>query len=91
MRSDPELQRDVEDQLARDPTLHAEQMGVRVLNGVVTLTGAMRSDVERWQAADAVRSMPGVLGLNDETMIFVAPASPDLDGDVARHWFPPRG
>jgi osmotically-inducible protein OsmY len=89
MTSDPELQRAVEDQLARDPALHAEQVGVRVLDGVVTLTGSMRSDIEQWQVVDAARAVPGVRGLNDETMVFVAPMDPEPSDDVARPWFPP--
>jgi osmotically-inducible protein OsmY len=88
MESNPELQRRVEVQLAREQSLHAGQLGVRVRDGVVTLTGAMRSDLERWQVGDAVRAVPGVQGPNDETMVYAVPPIADVDGDVVRSWFP---
>jgi osmotically-inducible protein OsmY len=89
MNSDPELQRCIEAQLASEPTLHAEQVSVRVLDGVVTLTGSMGSTIEQWQVLDTVRAVPGVRGLNDETMVSAQPCAPELSGDIARPWFPP--
>ena len=88
MKSDSELRQDVLDELARVPTVHADDIDVRVLAGVVTLTGEVRSDLEKWNAEDAVRSMRGVERLLNETMVVAkAPGQPPK-ADIARPWFP---
>ncbi len=90
MRSDSELQQDARLELVREPGVDAETIEVRVQDGVVTLTGNVRSEAESWSAADAVRRVPGVQNVVNETMITretsVLPA--DTDADVARPWFP---
>jgi osmotically-inducible protein OsmY len=43
MRSDSEIKRDVEDELRWTPDLDPTDIGVVVKNGVVTLTGFVRS------------------------------------------------
>ena len=90
MRSDSELQRDARQELVREPGVDAEGIEVRVQDGVATLTGNVRSEAESWSAGDAVRRVPGVQSVVNETMIVqetsVLPA--DTDADVARPWFP---
>ena len=90
MTSDSELQRDARQQLVQEPGVEEEAIEVRVQDGVATLTGNVRSEAESWSAADAVRRVPGVRSLVNETMIVgetpVLPA--DTDADVARPWFP---
>ena len=90
MTSDSELQRDARQQLVHEPGVDEEAIEVRVQDGVATLTGNVRSEAESWSAADAVRRVPGVRSLVNETMIVretpVLPA--DTDADVARPWFP---
>lgn len=84
------MQRDIHNELARESSVNAEKIDVQVLNGVVTLTGSVGSDLERWNVEDAVRRMPGVRGLTNETLVGAveAPAS-NPDADTARPWFPP--
>ena len=43
MRSDSDIKRDVEDELRWDPSIDATDIAVAVKNGVVTLTGFVRS------------------------------------------------
>ena len=90
MTSDSELQRNARRELVREPGVDAEGIEVRVQDGVATLTGNVRSDAESWSAADAVRRVPGVQSVVNETMISretsVLPA--DTDADVAKPWFP---
>jgi len=90
MRSDSELQHDARMELVREPGIDAERIEVRVQDGVAILTGNVRSEAESWSAAEAVRRVPGVQSVSNETMIArdtpVLPA--DADGDVARPWFP---
>jgi osmotically-inducible protein OsmY len=90
LRSDSELRHGARVELAREPGVDAERIEVRVQDGVATLTGNVRSEAESWSAADAVRRVPGVQGVVNETMITreasILPA--DADTDVARPWFP---
>lgn len=92
MASDSELQRDARQELVREPGVDAEGIEVRVQDGVAVLTGNARSDAESWSAADAVRRVPGVRSVVNETMIVreasVLPA--DTDADIAKPWFPSK-
>ncbi len=92
MRSDSALEHDARIELVREPGVDAESIEVRVQEGVAVLTGNVRCEAESWSAADAVRRVPGVRGVLNETMIIremsVLPAG--ADGDVARPWFPWR-
>ena len=90
MRSDSELQLDARRELVRESGVDAERIEIRVQDGVAVLTGNVRSEAESWSAADAVRRVPGVQSVVNETMIVrdtsVLPT--DADADVARPWFP---
>jgi osmotically-inducible protein OsmY len=92
MRSDTELQHDARLELMREPGVDAQSIEVRVQDGVATLTGNVRFEAESWSAADAVRRVPGVQSVVNETMITretsVLPA--DSDADAARPWFPSK-
>ncbi len=95
MKSDSDLQQDIRDELLRMRSGQAETLNVRVLEGVVTLTGRVDSDSQKWRVADAIRLLPGVQGLVDEIEVFAleAPGSgtgAGADADTARPWFPPR-
>lgn len=90
MRSDSELLHDARLELVREPGIDAERIEVRVQDGIAILTGNVRSEAESMSAADAVRRVPGVQSVVNETIIIretsVLPA--DSDADVARPWFP---
>ena len=47
MKSDSEIKREVEDELRWDPDIDATDIAVAVKNGVVTLTGFVRSYGQR--------------------------------------------
>lgn len=88
MKSDNDLRYDIHAELLRQLSISAEKIDVQVLDGVVTLTGRLESDLERWRVDDTVRAMTGVKGLIDQTM--VAPEAPRAspNPDTARSWFP---
>jgi osmotically-inducible protein OsmY len=90
MRSDSELQSDIQVEISRRFSAGAEGIVVRVLDGMVTLTGHLGSDLEGWQLDDAVRTMSGVQGLIDETLAYVDVGLAGPDSDIARPWFPAR-
>ena len=50
MKSDIDIKRDVEDELRLNPDLDATDIAVAVKNGVVTLSGFVRSYSQRWEA-----------------------------------------
>jgi osmotically-inducible protein OsmY len=89
MRLDSELQHEARLELVRERGADAERIEIRVRAGVAVLSGNVRSEAESWSAADAVRRVPGIQGVVDETMIIressVLPT--DTDADVARPWF----
>ena len=77
-KSDPQLQSDVLDELAFDPTVDATNIGVVAKDGVVTLTGTVLSYPEKLAAERAVKRVAGVHGIADELKIEAAkPLSPE--------------
>ena len=55
MRTDSDIKRDVEAELQSDPTIDATDIAVAVKNGVVTLTGFVRSYSEKLEAEAAAK------------------------------------
>jgi osmotically-inducible protein OsmY len=50
MKSDSDIKHDVEEELRADPELDATDIGVAVTNGVVALTGFVKSSAEKLEA-----------------------------------------
>jgi osmotically-inducible protein OsmY len=63
MRSDIEIKRDVEDELRSDPDIDATDIGVALKDGVVTLTGFVRSYRQRRGAEEDAKRVAGVIGV----------------------------
>jgi osmotically-inducible protein OsmY len=87
MKSDSELQHDIEEELTNESDVNVEQLDVQVYKGTVKLTGTVSSDLEKWKADDAVRRTPGITDLVNEIQVIKALAE-SRDADVARPWFP---
>jgi osmotically-inducible protein OsmY len=60
MKSNAELQKDVQDALKWEPLLNAAEIGVTVKDGVVTLTGVVNSYAKKLEAEDAAKNVMGV-------------------------------
>ena len=60
MKTNEELQKDVQDAIAWEPHLQAAEIGVSIHNGVVALTGTADSYPKKLEAKDAVRNVIGV-------------------------------
>jgi osmotically-inducible protein OsmY len=82
MKSDHELRRDVERQLEWEPAVDERRIGVSVLDGVVTLTGDVRTYAQRWKAERTVERVEGVRGVVNELKVHLA--TDVSDTDVAR-------
>src|SRR5260370_22163125 len=66
MRLDSDIKRDVEDELRWDPDIDATDIGVAVHNGVVALTGFLRSYAQKTQAERDAKPVAGVVGLAND-------------------------
>jgi osmotically-inducible protein OsmY len=60
MKSDPEIQKDVLEQLKWEPFLNSSRIGVSVLHGIVTLSGQVDSHSKKTQAEKAAKKVAGV-------------------------------
>ena len=74
MKSDSEIKRDVEAELQSDPTIDATDIAVAVKNGVVTLTGFVRSYWEKLGAEAAAKRVSGVVGLANDLEVRLSAA-----------------
>jgi osmotically-inducible protein OsmY len=81
-KTDLDLKHDVEAELEWDPSVDAHRIGVAVTDGIVTLTGEVKSFAEKWNAERAVERVEGVLGVANE--IKVLPVGEHNDTDIAR-------
>lgn len=60
MKTNEQLQRDVQDAIKWEPLLHAAEIGVICKDGVVTLTGTVNSYAKKSEAENAAKSIAGV-------------------------------
>ena len=60
MKSNAELQKDVQDAIKWEPLLNAAEIGVTIKDGVVTLTGSVDSYSNKTEAEDAAKNVAGV-------------------------------
>jgi osmotically-inducible protein OsmY len=59
-KTDHQLKQDIEDELRWDPKVNADQIGVTVDNGTVSLLGAVDTYAQKWAAEDATKRVFGV-------------------------------
>ena len=83
MKTDSQLQQDVMAELKWEPAVHAEQIGVEVKNGVVTLDGEVSSYVEKWNAERAAQRVNGVKALAVEMKVKLSEFGKRTDADIA--------
>jgi VCBS repeat-containing protein len=83
MKTDAELQRDVQNQLNWEPIVTAAQIGVTAKDGVVTLTGNVPSYFEKIEAEHVVGRVAGVKGIAEELQVNLPAFSQRTDADIA--------
>jgi osmotically-inducible protein OsmY len=69
MKSDSQLQVDVMNELKWEPGLHHEEIGVAVKEGVVTLSGDVKSYAEKLLAETTTRRVKGVRAIAEDMNI----------------------
>jgi osmotically-inducible protein OsmY len=84
MRSDDDIKRDVEDELRSDPDIDATNIAIAVKNGVVTLTGFVRSFRQRRRAEQDAKRVVGVVGLTNNIEVRIPIIQRRPDPDIAR-------
>jgi osmotically-inducible protein OsmY len=84
MRTDSDIKRDVEAELKWDPDIDPTDIAVAVKNGVVTLTGFVRSYSQKYQAETDVKRVSGVVGVANDIEVRLPSASERPDPEIAR-------
>ncbi|MFZ3324534.1 MAG: BON domain-containing protein [Methylocella sp.] len=84
MKSDSDIKRDLEAELKWDPDIDATDIAVAVKDGVVTLTGFVRSYMQKWQAERDAKRVAGVTGVADDIVVRLPGSSERPDPEVAR-------
>ena len=84
MKIDSELQHDVLDELAWEPSVDAAEIAVSVENGIVILNGVVKSLNEKWTAERVAERVDGVRAVTDELVVKLAGDSQYTDADIAQ-------
>jgi osmotically-inducible protein OsmY len=83
MKTDAELKRDVNAELAWDPAINASAIGVAVKDGVVTLSGHLDTYAEKVAVERALGRVVGVKAIALELDIRLSPSHRRSDTDIA--------
>jgi osmotically-inducible protein OsmY len=84
MRVDADIKRDVEDELRWDPAIDATDIGVAVHNGVVSLTGFVRSYAQKLDAERDAKRVAGVMGVANDIEVRLATLDERPDPEIVR-------
>ena len=84
MRTDSEIRKDVEDELRWDPDIDATDIAVSVKNGVVALTGYVRSYVQKVQAETDAKRVAGVSAVANDLEVRLPFINKRPDPEIAR-------
>src|SRR5258705_3446522 len=84
MRSDFDIKRDVEDELRSEPDIDPTDIAVAVKDGVVTLTGFVRSFRQKRKAEEDVKRVAGVIGVANSIEVRLPLIHRRPDRDIAR-------
>ena len=79
--TDPEIQTDVLSELGWDHSMQANEIGVAVKDGVVTLTGTVDTYLKKWKAEEAAHRVNGVVAVAND--INVRTFGERTDADIA--------
>ena len=84
MRLDSDIKHDVENELKWDPDIDASDIGVAVKDGVITLSGFVRSYYQKYQAEKATKRVKGVLGVANDIEVRLPSGNEKTDPEIAR-------
>lgn len=78
------LRDDVLAELAADPRVHAEGVGVIAEDGLVTLTGTVPAFAQKWAVEEAVKRVKGVRAVVEDMRVDLPAMHVRDDADIAR-------
>jgi osmotically-inducible protein OsmY len=85
MKTNEELQKDVQDAIKWEPLLNAAEIGVTVKDGIVTLTGNVDSYSKKSEAEDAAKNVAGVKAVVEKIEVkFSSNWSKKEDSEIAK-------
>jgi osmotically-inducible protein OsmY len=84
MRSDLDIKRDVEAELHVNPDIDATDIAVAVKGGVVTLSGYVRSYMQRWEAEKTAKRVTGVVAVANDIEVRLPIFNQRPDPEIAR-------
>lgn len=82
-KSNLQLQQDVLQELTWEPSVEASQIGVTAKDGVICLSGSVRSWTEKSNAAQAAERVAGVTAVTDELKVDIPSLHVRNDEDIA--------
>jgi osmotically-inducible protein OsmY len=85
MRTDTEIQRDVEAELRWAPDVDDTDVAVKVHNGIATLMGFVRSSLQKYRAERAARLVRGVAAVANDIQVRwfgTMPSDPEIARDA---------
>jgi osmotically-inducible protein OsmY len=84
MKSDRDIERDVRDELQWEPDLDATDIAVSARDGVVTLTGFVKSYTDKYEAEAAAKRVAGVSGIANDLEVRMPSVDERPDPEIAR-------
>lgn len=85
MKTNEELQKDVQNAIKWEPLLHAAEIGVSVKDGVVTLTGNVDNYTKKTEAENAAKNVIGVKVVVEKIIVkFDSKFATKDDNDIAK-------
>jgi osmotically-inducible protein OsmY len=84
MKSDTDIKRDVEQELKWDPDIDTTDVAVNVKNGVVTLTGFVRSYTQKFEAERDAKRVAGVVAVANDIEVRLPSVDQRPDPEIAR-------
>jgi len=83
MKSNEDLQKDVQDALKWEPQLHAAEIGVTAIDGIVTLTGTVNNYSKKSEAEEAAKNVAGVKAVVEKIEVKFDDYGLKTDNDIA--------
>lgn len=83
MKTNAELQKDVQDAIQWEPLLHSAEIGVIAKNGIVTLTGTVDSYAKKLQTEHATKNVSGVKILVEDIKVKLPDPRSKTDVEIA--------
>ncbi|MEO8525913.1 MAG: BON domain-containing protein [Caldimonas sp.] len=84
MKTDKQVQQDVQAELQWEPSVDAAQIGVEVKDGIVTLSGSVSSYAAKRGAENAAQRVAGVKALAGDMTVSIGAWAERTDSDIAK-------